>query len=252
MEKNQSELLLATCLLAGKIMISSGSETYRVEDTVKHIAQSAGVSDEDVFTLPTGIFISDRQNSMMQQRAIFERVTNLSKIHEVNRLSRQFAEKKLTLQELNRRLKTVDQKCKSYSLGFQLLGAAVISFTMVPICTQHFNLNAMLIAAVAGLFGYYVNHSVDRLFKISFFSQLSAAFVIGMVSNFCFHNGLIAHPGDVIIGAVMPLVPGVAITNAFRDLLAGHLLTSVAHGLEALFCAAAIGTGIALAFHFGL
>lgn len=73
-----------------------------------------------------------------------------------------------------------------------------------------------------------------------------------MISNFCFHYGLIVHSGDVIIGAVMPLVPGVAITNAFRDLLAGHLLTSVAHGLEALFCAAAIGTGIALAFHFGL
>ena len=172
MEKNQSELLLATCLLAGKIMISSGSETYRVEDTVKHIAQSAGVSDEDVFTLPTGIFISDRQNSMMQQRAIFERVTNLSKIHEVNRLSRQFAEKKLTLQELNQQLKIVDQKCKSYSLGFQLLGAAVISFTMVPICTQHFNLNAMLIAAVAGLFGYYVNHSARLVSLVNFQRRL--------------------------------------------------------------------------------
>lgn len=55
-----AKLLQDTCLLAGKIMISSGSETYRVEDTVQHIARSAGVDDEIVFTLPTGIFVSNQ------------------------------------------------------------------------------------------------------------------------------------------------------------------------------------------------
>lgn len=41
----KSTLLINTCLLAGKIMISAGSETYRVEDTIQRIAHNAGVGD---------------------------------------------------------------------------------------------------------------------------------------------------------------------------------------------------------------
>jgi len=48
--------------------------------------------------------------------------------------------------------------------------------------------------------------------------------------------------------AVMPLVPGVAITNSFRDILAGHLISGMARGTEAIFTAAAIGVGIATIF----
>jgi uncharacterized membrane protein YjjP (DUF1212 family) len=47
---------------------------------------------------------------------------------------------------------------------------------------------------------------------------------------------------------VMPLVPGVAITNSFRDILAGHLISGTARGTEAIFTAAAIGVGIATVF----
>jgi len=42
----------------------------------------------------------------------------------------------------------------------------------------------------------------------------------------------------------------VAITNAVRDMLAGHLLSGLARGMEALFSVSAIGIGIALIFRF--
>lgn len=245
-----AKLLQDTCLLAGKIMISSGSETYRVEDTVQHIARSAGVDDEIVFTLPTGIFVSNQHNQAMQQRAIFDRVTNLRKVHEVNRLSRQFAAHRLTLEELHSRLEEVDHEVHRYPLIFQLLAVAVISAMMIPICIPGYHVSTMLCAAVAGCTGYVVNSTVNRVLRISFFSQLLATFVIGLIAQEALALHLVPSAGNVVIGAVMALVPGVAITNAFRDLLAGHLLTSVAHGLEALFCAAALGTGIALAFRF--
>lgn len=46
----------------------------------------------------------------------------------------------------------------------------------------------------------------------------------------------------------MPLVPGVPITNSVRDLLAGHLLSGMARGTEALITACMIGIGIAVVF----
>jgi len=51
---------------------------------------------------------------------------------------------------------------------------------------------------------------------------------------------------DIIIGSVMPLVPGVPLTNAVRDILAGDLVSGIARGMEALMSAIAIGSGIAM------
>jgi len=45
----------------------------------------------------------------------------------------------------------------------------------------------------------------------------------------------------------MPLVPGVAITNSFRDILAGHIISGQARGTEAIIVASAIAVGIAVA-----
>ena len=53
----------------------------------------------------------------------------------------------------------------------------------------------------------------------------------------------------VIISCIMPLVPGMAITNAARDTLRGDYLSGIARMLEAFIKAAgiAIGIGIGLA-----
>lgn len=50
----------------------------------------------------------------------------------------------------------------------------------------------------------------------------------------------------IIIGSVMPLVPGLLLTNAVRDLMAGHLMAGMSKGVEALLTAFAIGSGIAV------
>ena len=46
----------------------------------------------------------------------------------------------------------------------------------------------------------------------------------------------------------MPLVPGVQITNAIRDLLAGHYVSGVSRGTEAMMTATMIGFAIAFIF----
>jgi len=48
----------------------------------------------------------------------------------------------------------------------------------------------------------------------------------------------------------MSLVPGLLITNAIRDLMAGHLVSGISKGAEAFLTAFAIGTGIAMVLAF--
>ena len=54
----------------------------------------------------------------------------------------------------------------------------------------------------------------------------------------------------IIIGGVMPLVPGLLITNAVRDLMAGHFMAGLSKGAEAFLTAFAIGAGVALVLSF--
>ena len=56
------------------------------------------------------------------------------------------------------------------------------------------------------------------------------------------------HVDKMIIGMVMNLVPGVAITNSVRDVIAGDFIAGQTKMTEALLTATsiALGTGIAL------
>ena len=60
--------------------------------------------------------------------------------------------------------------------------------------------------------------------------------------------GLGSGMDKIIIGSVMPLVPGLLITNAVRDLMDGHLVSALSKGADAFLTALAIGTGIAIVF----
>ena len=50
----------------------------------------------------------------------------------------------------------------------------------------------------------------------------------------------------VIIGGIMPIVPGAALTTAVRDILQGNYVAGGAKALEAFVSAAAIAAGVAL------
>ena len=51
----------------------------------------------------------------------------------------------------------------------------------------------------------------------------------------------------IIIGAMMALVPGIAMTNAMRDIMAGDMVAGISKAAEALLIGAAIALGTALA-----
>ena len=55
--------------------------------------------------------------------------------------------------------------------------------------------------------------------------------------------GIIRNTDSVIIGSLMLLVPGLAITNAVRDSIGGDLLAGIIRAIEACLIAVAIALG---------
>ncbi|MBP6492359.1 MAG: threonine/serine exporter family protein, partial [Clostridia bacterium] len=53
--------------------------------------------------------------------------------------------------------------------------------------------------------------------------------------------------GSIIIGSIMIFLPGVALTNAIRDTLAGDMLSGVSKGMEAVVIAISLASGVGAA-----
>ncbi|WP_025697617.1 threonine/serine exporter family protein, partial [Paenibacillus forsythiae] len=98
--------------------------------------------------------------------------------------------------------------------------------------------------------GYAAVVYLQRLVQIKFFAELTASALIGLLSFLFVQASAGAETDKIIIGSVMPLVPGLLITNAVRDLMAGHLISGLSKGAEAFLTAFAIGTGIGLVLSF--
>ncbi|KRM24586.1 threonine/serine exporter family protein [Latilactobacillus graminis] len=250
MKAVQKNKVLETCLIAGRIMIESGSEMYRVEDLMNRIAYNAGVQRSVVFTTPTGLFIGIENQPYAQLGVISVRTINLEKVENVNTASRQFANKEISLDQLMARLKHIDHDTIHFPIWMQIVAAAIISALLMIIFSGEYDWLDILPAAVVGALGYAVFITVNRLTSIRFIGEFLSAMVIGLAAYLLTGWHLGVNIDNIIIGAVMPLVPGVAITNSIRDLLAGHLLSGMARGMEATLSAFAIGTGIALVFRF--
>ncbi|MEH7234583.1 threonine/serine exporter family protein [Bacillus sp. JJ1562] len=242
MEKKSE--IVEICLLAGKIMLEGGAETYRVEDTMDRMAAAFGIVTSQSYVTPTAIMFSTNGAEPTNLIRINERSTDLEKVTLVNSISRRISSGDLTLQEAKRELDGLSKKDLSYPIWIQIFSAAIASgcFTIMFLGTW----TDFLPACVAGGVGFAFFIFIHSLIRIKFFSEIMASFVIGIVAYVFIITGVGAELDKIIIGSVMPLVPGLLITNAIRDLIAGHLISGISKGAEAFLTALAIGTGIAV------
>ncbi|MFC6274319.1 threonine/serine exporter family protein [Levilactobacillus tangyuanensis] len=246
--EQHDQLILHTALTAGRIMLENGSEIERVEDTMIRIATNAGVEGSQVFVTITGILMALNGELGAQIEPIKKRIFDLEKVSVVNDLSRQFAVKKITLQQFSNRLDHLDSETKYFPFWLQLFAAALVSGPL-EVVFRH-NLPDFWITCVVGMLGWWVYYVLNKFIQIRFLSEFAASATIGILALVGVHYGLGNSVDDIIIGGVMPLVPGVPLTNSVRDVLAGNLVSGPARAIEALVSAAAIGFGIAMVLQF--
>lgn len=245
---NDTSQIIEVCLIAGKIMLQNGAETYRVEDTMMRIAASYGISQSHSFVIPTGIIFSIDQTEHTKLIRITDRQTDLRKVTMVNHISRLISVGELTAFEAYHLLKQVESSHLAYPILLQIAAASLASGCFLIMFQGGWH--DFLPAVISGGFGFSAAVYLHRLVQIKFFAEFLASFIIGLMAFLFIYLGLGQEMDKIIIGSVMPLVPGLLITNAVRDLMAGHLMAGLSKGAEAFLTAFAIGTGIAIVFSF--
>lgn len=240
---NTNELLdMAT--YAGRLLIESGAEIYRVEETMVRLCTSfEGVSDAQSFVTPTGIMfsITVRKETFTKILRVHSRGVNLHCIDEINALSRIVQTQECTIAQIQTRLEEIAHE-KRYSvlvtLLFGALGAAGFAIF------YHGSIVEVFCAFVIGICIKIATWFFERKGLNSFFTN---AFAAG-IAAFCalvFERCIQGTNLDImIISSIMLLVPGLAITNAIRDTVAGDYLSGVSRATEAFLIAIAIAAGI--------
>ena len=241
------KLLANTAMLAGEIMLCSGAETYRVEDTMYHILKTSNIEATQVIAMMTGLVVTLNDPGFEQpvtmMRRVSERSTNVSNIVKVNDISRRYCEGKISLEEAYEELKHA--KGKQYNrllYNFATIGIAV-GFAMMFGGSLHDIIAAAVVGAVlAGVM------TIGKIAKLSsvlvhVLSGLGIAMLTVVIQRVLFADLSV---NIVIASSIMPIVPGVAITNAIRDTIQGDYLSGCARILEAFLVAMAIAVGAGL------
>lgn len=237
------------CLLAGKIMLENGGETYRVEDTMIRIAASYGAANAHSFVTPTGIIFSlDGPEMMTRLIRISDRSTDLSKVTKVNAISRRISQGELSVAEAYVLLQEIEKAAPGYPGWVKIIAAAIASGCFLIMFRGSWP--DFLPAVLTGGAGYAFLVYFHRLVPIKLIAEFLASIVIGLAAYGFIVSGLGSQLDKIIIGSIMPLVPGLLITNAVRDLMAGHFVSGLSKGAEAFLTAFAVGSGIALVLSF--
>lgn len=236
--------VLSLAVELADVMLRNGGEIYRIEDTVIHILKAYNVESFDVYVLSNGIFASaneDKDDSCSMIRHVPLGSVNLGKITLLNQLARDLCSHNCTIEEAWKRIdeaKNLPSYKKPKQVFFCGLGSACYAFLFGGgILDFGF---AFLIGLLEQLCLFWMDkHKMSRFLRNVFTSAFVAS-----CSILVLFTGLPVLQDKIVIGAIMPLVPGITFTTSIRDFHNGDYLAGTIHLIDALLTALCIAVGI--------
>ena len=241
------EQLLSCALDIGEQMLISGAEVGRVEAAIRFICGAYGCSRTDVFTITSSIVVSvfyPDGGYGTQTRRITGTRTDLTKLHRLNDLSREICATKPSYEQVQKKLAAITQR-KPYPLWLEALASALIAASFAVF----FGGSAIdgLVAGGLGLLLRYLTWILYRGELNAIFTNTVASFCLSFSAILLVRWGIGNDVNKIIIGNIMLLIPGIALTNSLRDMISGDIMTGMLRFLDAVLGAAAIAAGYFLA-----
>ena len=234
------KLILKIASRAGKIILENGGETYRTEDAVVTICQSHGVECQCFATL-TAIIVtvmSEDHESFTTIIRTGTRTVNLHKVNLVNDLVKRVLD--YSLDEFLLELKEVEETSRYAS--WLIISSYAISPAAFSLLFGG-NLCDIWAISLIGLSIYLLSYSISRYELNGVFANTLGGALAPALAYFFVSIGWIENVNSAIIGSLMLLVPGLALTNGLRDLMAGDFVTGISRVAEAALIAVSIAVG---------
>ncbi len=239
--------LLTLLLKVGQMLLSSGAETYRAEETVVYMFNAIAKGKISVFAVPTAINIDIVINGIHYSglKSVRTREINLEIIDKINDFSRQVVKYGMDIEDCFIILEQIQKKKQGKTI-FMILsfGMAAGFFTlMLGGCFFEF-----LIAFISCTIVQLLRKLNVMNRHLIFFHSILGGAIPALIAKLFYHT---FHFGDVnimVIASMLPLFPGIATVNAIRDSVQGELISGVSRLAEAIVTAVALALGSAVIF----
>lgn len=235
--------LLNVATELGYRLALAGAETFRIEESIVRILRTYNIKAE-VFAITNCLIVgieTPEGKPMTRQRRIENHGNDLDAVERYNNLSRKICQYAPEPSEALQWLQETECSREHYSMPSCLLG-----YFLVACGFSIFFGGCFLDSLCAGCCGIavgLVNHTLTRLKVNSFFTTISASFIMALTAYALSIFHIASNADAVIIGTLMLLVPGLLFTNAMRDIIFGDTNSGINRIVQVLLIAAAIALG---------
>jgi len=254
--KANTNTLLKIIKLSAQIILENGGETYRAEETIRYICKSYDIKEVDAIATPTGFYLTisvDGEDNNTVVKRIRKRSINLQRINDVNDISRQISSHSIDPEDALIKLESiVNDTAVQYKYSFVYCGISSAFFTVL----FGGGIFEFITALMTGLLVSLISRSFEDMHSYQFFSSIMSGAVISFIAIAATTLSKTGNYNHIIVGGIMPLLPGLAMTNAIRDTIRGDLISGIARAAEALLVASSLAAGagavIYTAYSFGV
>ena len=255
MNEDRFSEVLELASKAGHILLQNGAEISRVEDIMARIATHFGVSSGNFFVLSNGIFTTGQADKVRQgggQASTYAnvefipiRAVQLAKVRAINQLSYDISAGKCTLDQAQARLDVID-KMPVKPIWEQVLASGLGAGGFSAVFGGGFLDCAAAFCVGIVLYLFLLLVSARYLSKIV--GGVCNALLATLLCIVSWRIGFGVSLSNIIIGAVMPLIPGVPFVNGVRDLANSDYLAGITRMTDAMLGFFCIALGVSLAF----
>lgn len=242
--------LIYLALDAGEIMIKNGAETFRVQDTMLRILATSGQEKIEASALSTLLLATlprEDKSPLSMMRGIHSRCINFQKVCKVNDMSRAFVSGKISIDEAAAMLEDISQE-KKYSLLTHIIAYGLISggcsYMISPSVID--GVLSFFIGLMLGILDLWLGKKKMPYFLPSFLCGAFVAYCACVLQP----HFLLSHVDGIIIGSIMPLLPGITFSKSMRDLFEGNIISGYTKAVEAMVTAGALAGGVGLVLSY--
>lgn len=232
---------------AGHVLLENGAEISRVEETMERISSNFGTSSRNFFVLSNGIFTTGESGAESYAKVEFIPLKGgqMEKIVEINRLSRDIEAGKYTLPEARTKVEEI-RTMPAKPRWEQLLGSAFGSAGFCILFGGGFFDAAA--SFVVGLLLWALVLCISRPgFSKVLVNIIGGAFAT-LLCIFFHRIGLGSNLGNMMVGSLIPLIPGVPFTNGIRDIANEDYIAGATRLMDALLVFLGISVGVCIVF----
>ncbi len=241
------DTLLDLAAELGYELMYSGAEIYRVEESVRRLLQAYGLEAPEVFAIPNCVIVSvttPEGHPITRMRRVPAHGTDIELLERCNSLCRRLCAEAPPLKEAQARIGALPEDMPRHSPRQVLLGYGLAPAFFAPLFggSPPDTAGAFLCGLAVGACLLYGGRFIGAN---SFFRTAVCSALAAFLAPLLVRAGLGGSVDVVTISALMVLVPGMALTNAMREIMAGDTFSALSRTADAILTASAIALGAA-------